>query len=202
MVTNHGTILDNRAQWFILSGFPGGEVGIINVYAPNDSQTRCQLWESMIRELPTNCRWILAGDFNMVENRNDKTNPCGRMIPTLERALFLNLKRHLQIEDNPRSQGSLPFSWDNFRDDGHRILARLDRIYLFKNGSGMLNRKLIDYKIRSDNAWSDHSPVTASIEFFSAPTRPSRWKMSAFWLDEARPVIERAWNASHPNASF
>lgn len=162
MITSSGSILENRAHWIILDGLPGGQVGIVNIYAPNDSFSRCNLWDAMIRELPSGCRWILGGDFNMVESRNDKTNPCGRMVPATERALFLNLKQHLNIDDNLRSPGSLQYSWDNFRNDGSRVMARLDRFYIFKNGAGMSNRKLSEYLIRGDNAWSDHFPISAS----------------------------------------
>lgn len=75
LVIDAGSVLVNRAQWVILRGIPGGDLGIINIYAPNDIVERCQLWETLIQELPTSCRWILAGDFNMVETRQDKTNP-------------------------------------------------------------------------------------------------------------------------------
>lgn len=139
----------------------------------------------MIQEVPTSCRWILAGDFNMVEARQDKTNPCGRLVPILEPGLLTNLKRHLNVEDNRRSPDSLPYSWDNFRNNGQRILARLDRAYLFKNSSGQSQRKLINYSIRSDNGWSDHSPVITTIEFDISPIRSSRWKMSRFLLEAA-----------------
>jgi len=138
--------MDNRATWIILKGLPSSDVGIINIYVPNDFPSRCQLWDTLIRELPTSCRWILAGDFNMVEQRHDRTNPYGRMILAAERTLFSNLKRHLHVDDNPRSDGSLLYSWDNFRDDGHRILARLDMVYLFKNSVRVANRKLLEYK--------------------------------------------------------
>jgi hypothetical protein len=65
----------------------------------------------------------------MVECRQDKTNQCGRMVPLTERALFNAMKTYLQVSDNPRSPSSQKFSWDNLRQDGSRVLARLDRIY-------------------------------------------------------------------------
>lgn len=34
-VSNTGSILGNRAQWTIFSGLPGGDTGIVNIYAPN-----------------------------------------------------------------------------------------------------------------------------------------------------------------------
>jgi len=98
----------------------------------------------------------MAGNFNMVQARQDKTKPHGRLVPASEQALFMNLKRHLQVEDNLRLVNSLPFSWDNFRDDNNCIFARLDRIYLFENGPGRSQHKILDYTIKGDNGWSDH----------------------------------------------
>jgi hypothetical protein len=109
-VTQSGSLMGNRAQWFILQGLPGGDIGFVNLYAPNDSPARCRLWECLMIELPNTCRWIVAGDFNMVECRQDKTNQCGRMVPLTERVLFNAMKTHLQVSDNPRSPSSQKFS--------------------------------------------------------------------------------------------
>jgi exonuclease III len=81
LVSNHGTVLQNRVHWFVLRGTLGGDTGFLNIYTPNDSQEKCILWEPLILLLPTTCRWVVAGDFNMVETRSDKTNQCGKLIP-------------------------------------------------------------------------------------------------------------------------
>lgn len=138
----------------------------------------------------------------MVKQRHDKTNPCSHTITAVERILFSNLKQHLHIDDNSHFDGNLSYSWDKFKDDGHRILARLGRIYLFKDCIGVADRKLLEYKILSDNAWSDHGLVTATVEFMSSPPRPSKWKMSHQWLDEAIPIIQSTWFKSPPSAFF
>lgn len=51
-----GSLLANRVQWLILQGLPGGDVGFVNIYAPNDSLSRCLLWEALARDLPQTCR--------------------------------------------------------------------------------------------------------------------------------------------------
>lgn len=43
LVTETGHIMNNRAQFVILKGLPGGNVGFINVYAPNDTHQRTRL---------------------------------------------------------------------------------------------------------------------------------------------------------------
>ena len=156
----------------------------------------------MLQQLPVGPRWILAGDFNFVESRQDKNNPCSRLVPITERMLFHNLKSFLGVEDNPRSAGSLQYSWDNWRLDGVRVLARLDRVYLFRNTPGAAPRKLISYKILSDNPWSDHQPVMASVMLQEGPARRSWWKMNSCWLKPARAIIERAWHSLPPETPF
>lgn len=123
MITQQGSIMNNRVHWFILGGLPGGEVGFANIYAPNSAHERCVLWELLIATLPRTCRWVLAGDFNNVETRQDKSKTCGRLIPNMERRLFNTMKEILQVTDNPRDVGSLQYSWDNARQDGSRVLA-------------------------------------------------------------------------------
>jgi hypothetical protein len=67
----------------------------------------------MAQELPSNARWLLMDDFNMVETRTDKIRPSGKMMSSRERHLFDTMKQALNIEDNPHSNRSLKFSWDN-----------------------------------------------------------------------------------------
>jgi len=141
IVSQYGTIMENHAQWVILQGVLGGDLGILNVYAPNDSQGRYQLWKSLIRKLPTTWRWIIGGDFNTVESCWDKTNPCRRLVLLAKREFFNNLKRHLNIDKNPRSQDNLTYSWDNFKDNGQWIVARLDLFHIWKCEVGWAQHK-------------------------------------------------------------
>lgn len=139
-VTASESIFGNRVHWLTLSGLPGGDLGIANVYAHITSQDRCNLWEAMIRDLPSHCRWLLIGDFNMVEVRTDKNQPWASMISCRERELFEAMKRVLHVEDQPRTPGSLKFSWDNGRATGIQAMARLDRMYLFPSSPSSPSR--------------------------------------------------------------
>jgi hypothetical protein len=155
-------MLDNKVHWFILQGLPGGDIGFFNIYTPNESSHRIRLWEALMTDLPNTCRWTLVGDFNMVELRQDKTSKCGGMLPLAEPATFMAMKSHLQVSNNALSPSSQKFSWDNLRQDGSRVLARLDHVYLFQ-AIGTTSRKLVSYRICGDLAWSDHLPVEATV---------------------------------------
>lgn len=202
LVSDSGSLFENRVHWFIMSGLPGGDLGIANIYAHNNSADRCSLWETMARELPTHCRWLLLGDFNMVEMRTDKNRPCASMISRRERELFDSMKRTLQVEDNPRIPGSLKFSWDNSRATGIRALARLDRMYVFPSQPASPGRQILRYEIRGDMTRSDHCPIFASIQLAERPPQAHHWKMSTLWFQEAGPEIRRLWTEAPPNASF
>lgn len=147
---------------FYGSFFPG-DLGFINIYAPVEPLARKVMWETMSRELPSTCRWILLGDFNMVEKREDKTSKCGKAISSHERLLFNTLKDSLQIEELPLTNPSLAFSWDNACSDSSRVMACLDRCYIFC-ASPLSNRKLVEYRIRSNHTRSDHCPLSIVIE--------------------------------------
>jgi hypothetical protein len=74
LVTDQGLVLQNQVHWFIIRGIPGGDTGFLNLYASNNTSDRCLLWKKLILSLPDFCRWVVVGDFNMVEERTDKTN--------------------------------------------------------------------------------------------------------------------------------
>jgi exonuclease III len=82
---------------------PGGDIGIINIYAPNETTKCAQLWEAMIETLSQTYRWIFMGDYNMVKTKQDKTNPCGRLISNRERVIFQTLKQRFGVTDYPHS---------------------------------------------------------------------------------------------------
>ena len=136
IVSQQGTILENCCHWLVTSSLSGGDIGLANIYAPNKPLLCYQLWEQMIHQLSNLVRWILAVDFNMVEFRQDKTNPCDHLILVGKRGIFNAFKRHLGITEPPRSPDSLIFSCDNQCSDGSRILARLDRFNIFHSTSG------------------------------------------------------------------
>jgi len=162
-VSSSGTIFGGRVLWFILSKLSGGDLGFINLYALVESHARKVLWETMTRELPNSCRWILLGDFNMVEKRSDKSSSSGRSILAHERRLFNTLKDTLQVQEDPLTSPSLLFSWDNARIGNDRVMARLDRVYIFSD-TNTSHKKLLEYRIRGDHSRSDHNLVSIILE--------------------------------------
>jgi exonuclease III len=129
-VMDYTTIGSNKAQVITLKGLPCGELGIINIYAPNNYVDKNILWELLLEKIPRNYSWIVCGDFNMVEDKEDKSSMCEKLIPYKERLLWDALKLASEIHEPTGSNKSLKFSWDNQRSGGERIMARLDHIFI------------------------------------------------------------------------
>lgn len=42
---------------------------------------RIAMWQEILHQLPTNCKWIMTGDFNTVESSLDRsTPPCSNLM--------------------------------------------------------------------------------------------------------------------------
>ena len=184
-----------------LNDVQGTDVAILNVYASNSIGERYQLWQELIDTLPTDCKWILAGDWNFVSNQRDKTSECRRLVSGVEAGIFVLLLDLLQVQDEFPSSNRIRFSWDNRRRSGLRVLARLDRIYTFNVGGSA--SAVEEYFILGNSSHSDHLPVWYRITLQQEPKRKSAYKMSAFFLKDpiVKEAFKRIWGA-HTQLGF
>jgi hypothetical protein len=180
----------------------GGKISILNVYAPTESRERLELWGELLATLPRDCRWLLCGDWNSVETKEDKSTSCGKIMPDAESQVFQQLKLVLKIEDTFARTSPIRFTWDNKRRDGIRVLARLDRIYSFLDAP-MTPAPMAEYYIRGDSNHSDYLPVVGKFLLLAEVRRASNYKMNACFMDdEAIKVgVYRIWNAN-PTLEF
>jgi exonuclease III len=162
LVTDTGHSRCGRAQWLHLSGIPGGDLNIINIYASTNVAERVSMWDELSRVLPRDCRSVLLGDFNFVENKEDKSSLCGRLISDRKRLIFMQLKMELGVTDEFPPTNTIKYSWDNRRNDGVRILERLDRIYSFQALTPGIEA-VEDYHIKGDSAHSVHLAVWCKL---------------------------------------
>jgi hypothetical protein len=61
-----------RAQYIILTLSPRIHLGIINVYGFSHTGVRAMLWDHLAQVDLPEATWILAGDFNNIEQLRDK----------------------------------------------------------------------------------------------------------------------------------
>jgi exonuclease III len=115
LIKAQGHSRSGRYQWVRLTGVPGQDVGVLNVYAANRAAKRCELWCEMLSSLPRDCRWICAGDWNFVESPSDRSRPKDPLMTVEERQLFGQLKATFDLEDPFPPSNSVRYSWDNRR---------------------------------------------------------------------------------------
>ena len=129
LIHSDGHSRGGNVQWVRFTGVPGQDISVLNIYAPHSSTERCALWGELLEVLPRDCRWILAGDWNFVERRVDKSSSRASSVTEIERRVFQELKEALQVEDSFPASSRLRYTWDSQHRDRSRVLARLDRIY-------------------------------------------------------------------------
>lgn len=198
-VSEHGSILQNRAFWLRLTGLPGGDLGVLNLYAPNNTRDRVVLWQELTTRLPIDCRWLISGDFNMTESAQDKSTLCSKLMSQEEKQIWEAFKSSLHLSDTFICLGKLKYSWDNRRRDGCRILGRLDRHYTSSSPGTNLHLPTRNYIIRGDCSASDHLPVSIEVTLQDVNQRKSCFKMNTAFLHnpEVLAVVEQIWSTEN-----
>ncbi len=79
---------------------PCGDLGIINAYAPNNP---INVWEAIKEEVSRDYLWLICGDMNMVEGKENKSSFCWKLISDKERLLWEALKFALDFHEPPRT---------------------------------------------------------------------------------------------------
>lgn len=86
----------NRAIWLIFN-HNDMEFGVCSVYAANDYMERSSFW-TWLTSLP-DIPWMFGGDFNMVENQEDKMGGLPFSWKDQERLTWNNFKRAKSLFD-------------------------------------------------------------------------------------------------------
>lgn len=70
-VKDAGVDTTNGFLWVVLAT-TAGLIGIVNVYAPHTPGARARKWHRLVQAIDPEVPWVLGGDFNFVERRQDK----------------------------------------------------------------------------------------------------------------------------------
>jgi hypothetical protein len=68
-VVHYEIAFRNISQWLKMESLLGGPINILNIYTPNELAEGSKLWEYLKMKLPKYGKWIICGDFNMVEGQ-------------------------------------------------------------------------------------------------------------------------------------
>ena len=154
----------NRVAWIVIE-FNGTSFGVFSIYAPNEVKDRIILWD-WLHNL-ANIPWILAGDFNMVENQDDKSGGLPFAWKHQEKFYWDRCKHKLNLFDPMegcrRDDTSLWFTWCNFWQGSRRIYSRLDRFYVNSDFFSFSPNQQQSPVFASSSTLSDHLPIVALI---------------------------------------
>ncbi len=64
----------------MFNGVPCGDLGVINAYIVNNPTNKANLWELLKEEISRRGAWILCGDLNTVEQKEDKLSQYEKII--------------------------------------------------------------------------------------------------------------------------
>lgn len=135
-VTHHDILYPSRAQYVVIYLSPQLQLGIINIYGFSHPGPKAMLWNHLANtELPE-AKWIIADDFNNIENPIDKQGGSAKTcISAQELEAWSNLLTKLGVSDAFHMgafsrKTKKTFAWSNARNDNTIIQSRIDRIYV------------------------------------------------------------------------
>ncbi|GJS66564.1 putative RNA-directed DNA polymerase, eukaryota, reverse transcriptase zinc-binding domain protein [Tanacetum coccineum] len=172
----------------IVKGRWKNSVGIcfmINVYSPQDSQTKSALWNKLADFMHNhNGKFILFGDLNVVCNEQERF---GSIFSSHEADHFNVFIDSSCLIDLPI--GGCYYTWMN---KAGTKLSKLDRFLI----SDDILEDIPDIRITAlDRLWSDHTPILFHVE--KANFGPSPFKLYNSWLlrDGFDDLIRSAWSS-------
>ncbi|KAL3676664.1 hypothetical protein R1sor_026612 [Riccia sorocarpa] len=199
-ILDHGTSGTGNAAWVEVNTIIG-PIKVISVHAPNTKNERTILWDR-IQDIVGDGRWIMVGDFNMVELYEDSKGKSA-LVSGAEARSWKHLAENKRLVDAYLCAVTMTeglFTRQVFC--GQRYdRARLDRIYLSEGAEWLEVVKEVSHK--SDQVVSDHVPVTFDCRLHSDGDRgwrpKSYFKMGAsvLYRPGVKQKVLQAWD-SHP----
>ena len=135
-IISHGVLYPGRAQYITVHLSPTLLIGILNVYGYSEPGPRAMLWNHLATTDIPEAHWILAGDFNNIEQASDKqggsanSNISRRELESWNRLLMrLGCRDAHHIGSYVRCSDKA-FTWTNARNDHRMIQSCIDRFYI------------------------------------------------------------------------
>ena len=163
-VIDYRILVEGRVQVIIVE-IQNLQLGFINVYAHNASADRRRLWSYLCDTLPHVDHWCMVGDFNMIEDKLDRSGGSEAVLYGSELSFWERLCFKYGFQDTWYSSSfskhveSLQFSRSDRRLLGTN-LARVDKFYaddFFLTLGGSLH-------ILAGTTFSDHSPLIVTLK--------------------------------------
>ncbi|XP_024958997.1 uncharacterized protein LOC112499968 [Cynara cardunculus var. scolymus] len=160
-------------------------MGVINVYAPQDSKRKRLLWTELLGTLKkySGVAWVICGDFNEVRTADERK---GSNFDPMGEKFFNDLITSAGLSDIPL--GGRKYTWMN-RECSK--LSKLDRFLVnmeFVNAWPMVNSMALP------RVFSDHCPII--LDSRSNEGGPTPFKIFNSWLSdqELAALVEDCWD--------
>jgi exonuclease III len=88
----------SRIQILRFNGLLCGNLRVINSYIVNNPTNKANLWELLKGEISRGGAWILCGDFNMVEQKEDKSSQYEKIIIEKKFDIVVSLKSCFRLD--------------------------------------------------------------------------------------------------------
>ncbi len=206
-IIDHGTLDAGRAQFITLQPPSEGALTIINVYAPNLSTDRAQLWQKVSQANLIADHFILGGDLNHQEPSETSNSSGTRQLSRRE----TSVKHHMTLKyglsdawklDNFHKLTKKAFTFDNGQHGSSSALSRIERFVVSQSMEERGGRILASASVRK---LTDHSPLTISIwgtHQTEHGNRPRYFDFSILGEKRGRKELWEAWTGDPPPPSL
>lgn len=120
-------------------------------------------WLAALPSIP----WVMARDFNMIENQDDKAGGIPFEWKCQEKPHWDRFKQHMQLFDplevSKSESSALWYTWCNFQQGPNRIYSRLGRFYVNKDFFSFSPNHLGNSVVVLLVTLSDHFPIIVVI---------------------------------------
>ncbi|KAF8405073.1 hypothetical protein HHK36_009970 [Tetracentron sinense] len=170
--------------WF---SFSDSKLLVTFIYAKCNQVERRELWQSLEDLNIGVCPWLVAGDFNIIRNDDERIGGHPRAISAM--AKFNNCLESCGLLDLPCIGGRV--SWCNGQEGSSRSWAKLDRVINNSGFSNIFSEAWYEYLPRKS---SDHCPMVLRLRMDLSRYGPSVFRFQNMWCEDSfRECVETVW---------
>jgi exonuclease III len=165
LISNSGILTKGRTQFVTLHLPDNSKITVINTYAPRASRDKAPLWKKISNAKFSADHTILGGDFNHLEEEDNKGGAGERRMHRKEAAAWHNLTLQYGLIDawkldSFRKMTKKAYTYDNGRKGTGSAVSRIDKF--------LVSQELEVRGGRIESApsmrrISDHSPLIMTI---------------------------------------
>jgi len=203
LITDHGILVEGRAQFIMLQPPGEGSLTIINIYASLHSTDRAQLWQKVSQANFNADHVILEGDFNHQEVLECRGTAGLKQMNRRESSSWhlMMLKYGLSDTwrlDSLRKLSKKEFTFDNGCPGASSAMSRIDKFLVSQSVEERGGRIETAASVKK---LSDHSPLVISVWGKQQEAPGNRiCFFDIFFLSKKsrRKKLWEAWVGNHP----